>query len=138
MANATSSYFDAVAWLNVSGLLRISGFNFNFADADRSAEARLRAYAGGMQTFFRKRYLALFLDSLELRNFQDSSGMWQRRTPMWICKYPWQVMMREHYRPLVVYILREASAAVRSTNPGNAKASTSGTGSRYGPRAFCL
>lgn len=37
------------------------------------------------------------------------------------------------------YILREASALfARSTVPGIAKASTSGTGSRYGSHAFLL
>lgn len=82
-----------------------------------------------------KRYLALFLDYLKLRNFQSRSGMWQRRTPLWICNYVRSALMRE-YRAGWRCIFARGLCVVPSTEMGIAKASDSGSGNRYRPCAF--
>ena len=61
--------------------------------------------------------------------------MWQRRTPLWICNHVRPALMREH-RAGWCCIFARGLCVVRSTNPGNAKASNCGAGNRYRPCAF--
>lgn len=82
-------------------------------------------------------YPTLFLDCLKLRNFQNPS---RNAATVDALEYDYTRVRtsRERCDECIYHIQREASAVARPTDSGNAKASSSGTGNKYGSHAFCF
>lgn len=81
-------------------------------------------------------YSTLFLDCLKLRNFQVSVRIEATVDANVDMIYQAASALMREMSVVVYTYLREASVVARSTEMGNAKASSSGMSNRYGSHAF--
>lgn len=113
--------------------LVVSGNCCNFA-AHTVRRSPVGTKWAGSKTFWKMRLSTLFLDTLKLRKLHEFVRTEATVDAYVVCINPFGVVCKHVIDNW--YILREASAVVRPTNSGNAKASRCGTGNRYDSHAF--